>query len=188
MLKSSKVRAAGALTAVAVAGAATVAVPASDAQKYNTPPSPIKITMTQKGKKFSFKGPSKVEAGAKITFVNKTNPRKGGPHTATVIKNASLAPKGKAEFKACENLRGFCGKIAKAHKVKFSENVRHGRQARRRRRQEGLGQGASARRATPGTTETKGEKHSRKLALKSGSITFFCVVHPKMVKTLKVVK
>lgn len=186
MFKSSKLRVAGAVTAVAVAGTAAVVAPTSQAQ-YNNPPSPVTIKMKAKGKKFRFVGPSKVEKGAKITFVNKDDARKTGPHTATVI-DRDLVPKGKAELKACENLEGVCGDIAKAHKVEFAKggpptigkpDVDVGKKGWDK---------AFGKKGDTWYTETKNAKETRKLVAKGSSITFFCVVHPTMVKTLKIKK
>jgi hypothetical protein len=183
-MKSSKLRAAGVATLVAVAGAA--AVPTSEAQ-YNNPPSPITIKMDAKGKKFRFVGPSKVEKGAKITFVNKDNPRKLGPHTASVV-DPDLVPRGKAEIKECENLGGVCGAIARAHKVKFPEDgpptigkpdVDAGKKGWDK---------AFGKKGDTWYTETKGEKETRKLRARGSTITFFCAVHPTMSKTLKIVE
>ncbi len=187
MSKRSKFRAAGAATLVAVAGAAAVAVPSSEAQ-YNNPPSPVTITMKAKGKKFRFNGPSKVQAGAKLTFVMKDNPRKTGPHTASLVDPAGVPAK--SDRKACENLEfPLCAAIAKAHKVEFAEggpptigapDVDKGKTGWDK---------AFGKKGDTWYTETKGAKETRKVLAKAGSkITFFCVVHPTMVKTLKVTK
>lgn len=184
MLKSSKLRAAGAATVVAVAGVA--AVPTSQAQ-YDNPPSPITIKMDAKGKKFRFVGPSKVEKGAKITFVNKDDARKTGPHTVSVV-DPDLIPRSKSELKACENLGGVCGAIAKAHEVKFSDDgppiigkpdVDAGRKGWDK---------AFGKKGDTWYSQTKNEKETRKLTARGSSITFFCAVHGTMSKTLEIVR
>ena len=188
MSKRLKLRAAGAATLVAVVGAGAVAAPSSEAQ-YKNPPSPVKITMKAKGKKFRYNGPSKVQAGAKLTFVMKDNPRKTGPHTASLVDRAGVPSR--SDRKACENLEfPLCAAIAKAHKVKFPEgapptigapDVDTGKT--------GWDKAFGKNWARPGPPRPRATRRPARSAPRSESkITFFCVVHPTMVKTLKVVK
>ncbi|MEA2246477.1 MAG: hypothetical protein QOH46_1006, partial [Solirubrobacteraceae bacterium] len=72
-----------------VTGATTVGLvagsgPASAQYNVGTGPKTIKIVM--KGKNPTFKGPKRISRGEKLTIVNKTKPKKIGPHTFTLIK------------------------------------------------------------------------------------------------------
>lgn len=183
----TKARVAGAVTAVAVAGAGALSAAPTSAQKYSGGPKPITIKAVLKGKTPKYKGPSKVQRGAKLTVLNDSDPRKIGPHTWSLVKKSQL-PKSKKEQKDCgRNLSGVCGRIAKAHKVDLETfevrrpNVDVGKKKAWDR--------SFGRKGDSFYSETEGETHTRKVKAKVGSkLTFFCAVHPEMSKTLKVVR
>ena len=185
-MKIIKARFAGA-TALAVAvGIAGTAVPTADAQRYNVP-KPVTIKAVAKGKKLKFTGPSKVQRNAKLTIVNTTKTKKYGPHTFTLAKPSAI-PSSKAEWKECEDLAfPLCANVAKAHKVDVEGNFDI------RKPDVDVGKkGWDKSFGKKGDTYfsfDKGDDETRKVTAKVGTkLTFVCIVHPKMDKTLKVVK
>ena len=185
-MKSTKARVAGVITLAAVASAGTFAAAPTSAQNYNVP-KPITIRAVLKGKQPVYTGPSKVQRGAKLTVLNETKPKKIGPHTFSLVKPA-LIPDTRAEAKACgEKLEGVCGTIAfKGHKVNL-EDGSVGRQSwdvGKKGWDKHFGK-----KGDTWVTETEDEKHTRRVTAKVGTkLTFFCAVHPNMVKKVKVVK
>ena len=177
-------------TRVAVVGATVavatgmVAAGSSPAQDYNVPKNK-KIKIVLKGKDPKFKGPKTIQRGAKLTIINKTSPRKIGPHTFTFIA-ADQRPQTRKEMKACgEDLAGICGEIAKAHKVVFPDTpdgpvlvkkhlVKAGKKGWDKMFDKGV-------KGDSWYTETKGEKLGQKVTAPVGTkLTYMCVVHPFM--------
>lgn len=182
-MTSSRARFAGATVSAALCGTAALLAPASDAKGGGG--DAVVIKMVQDGKTFAFKGPSKIAKGAELTFVNQTDVRKGGPHTASVV-DPSLLPKNGAEQKACgKNLTGLCGLIAfDGHDIdtKTFEVARPDVDVGKTGWDQEFGK-----KGDTWYSETIDETETRKVTAKAGTtLTFFCAVHPEMVKKLRV--
>ncbi|MEJ7892698.1 MAG: hypothetical protein WKF94_08655 [Solirubrobacteraceae bacterium] len=182
---SSRARVAGLTTIIALGGALALLAPASEAQR--TGPSGVVIKMVQDGRSFKYAGPSTIAKGDELTFKNKTDVRKGGPHTASLVE-PGLVPRGRAEQKACgRDFEGVCGPIAfTAHRLKIE-----GERFTVRRPDFDTGKRgwdtAFGRKGDTWFSETLGETETRKVTARAGStLTFFCAVHPEMVKKIKV--
>jgi hypothetical protein len=183
-VKITKTRLAGAAVLTAIAGGTVFGAPTSSAEKYDTPkPVVIKAVFNGKGAP-KYTGPSKVAAGAKLTVLNDSNPKKIGPHTWAVVEKSAI-PKTKADLKDCgKNLGGLCGVIAKALKVNLKTfavgkpSVDVGKKGWDK---------AFGKKGDVFYSETEGESQTRVVKAKAGTtLTFFCAVHPEMQKTLKV--
>ena len=130
-----------------------------------------------------------MQRGAKLTFLNTSDPRKIGPHTLTLV-DKKLVPvvKSRKDADKCFE-EGLCGAIAVAHKFDFkTEDVNKpsvdvGRKKAWDASFESLeGKGDSF------YTEEEGGSQTRKVVAPAGTrLTLFCAVHPEMVKTIKVV-
>ncbi len=150
-----------------------------------------KIKMVEKKKDLFFKGPKTVEQGQELQIVNKTNPKKVGPHTFSLVQK-KLRPKvRKNEHKTgkhCFEPGGICLAIAIAHKFDPSTNqinkpvVETGKKGWDHQFTKN-GKGDSW------YTETKDERNTRKVSAKAGTTLFYmCAVHPWMQGKVKVVK
>ena len=94
----------GVLTAAA-GGSAATASPAAKAQGAAV------ITAQKEGKDIFFKGPKTVEQGQVLKFKNKTDPRKIGGHTFSLVTRKSL-PQTNQEIKACfKEFAAICGAV-----------------------------------------------------------------------------
>ena len=186
---SSRARVAGVTTIIALGGAlallapASGAPPASGAQKTK----PVVSKMVQNEKSFKYAGPNTIAKGDELTFLNKTAVRKGGPHTASLVDPA-LVPRGRAELKACNrDFEGVCGAIAfDGHRLKIE-----GKRFTIRRPDFDTGRKgwdtAFGKKGDTWFSETLDETETRKVTARAGStLTFFCAVHPEMVKKIKV--
>ena len=70
------------------------------------------IKMERDGKELFFEAPATVAAGTDLKIKNKTNPRKVGPHTFSLVHEKDIPTKPK-KIKACsKKLKGICGAIA----------------------------------------------------------------------------
>ncbi len=144
------------------------------------------VKMDVKGKDLGFTGPKTVEAGQKLKIVNKTSPKKVGPHTFSLVKKKDL-PTTNKQMKDCEKLkRGVCTNIAKAHKLDpatFTIN-KPDVDAGKKGWDKSFGKHGDS-----WYTQKKGEKTTRKVSAKPGKILYyFCAVHPFMVGKVKVVR
>ncbi len=172
-----------AITAIAVlvAGGVSAAAPVSHAGKAGD----AKIRMFVKGKNLGFKGTRKVSAGAELSIVNRTDPQLVGPHTFTLIRKRKLPSTGK-QMKRCEQGKGVCAAIARAHRYDPQTNIVH-------RPDVDVGKAgwdrSFGKRGDSWYTETDGERTSRVVSAKPGTtLYYFCVVHPFMQGKIKVVK
>ncbi len=171
------------ITGAGAVGFATGSGPAS-AQDYDVGTGPQKITMQLKGKRPVFKGPKRVSEGARLTIVNKTAPRKIGPHTFSLVKKGEL-PKTKKERKSCFE-GNICFTIAMAHRFDpETERIN-------RPKVEVGGKGwnkSFGKKGDSWYTETKGEKTGRRVTAAAGKTLYYlCAVHPGMQGKIRVVK
>jgi hypothetical protein len=176
----------------ALVTAAAVAVPvvgggsSAVAGPYDVGTGPITIQMRNVGKKkVFFKGPKTISRGAKLTVENASNPQKIGPHTFTLVK-AGLRPKTLKDQKACGKLElPVCARAAKAHKFEPPETInKPDVEAGRKGWDKSFGK-----KGDTWFTPQKGATETRKVTAPVGTtLTYFCLVHPNMHGTLKVIK
>lgn len=155
----------------AVGGASATAAPKAGATV---------ITMEQEGRELFFEGPATVAAGSALKIKNKTNPRKIGPHTFSLVKEKDI-PVTEDQIKACgRKLKKICGAIVKWHKVdlqtgEVGENpVEAGK--------EGWDQlGSLNRKGDSWVAERRKQSFTRDVTAPEGkTLTYFCAVHPEM--------
>ncbi len=181
-------RAAAAIAVTGLASAGAIGGPATAAAGDAAPgPAGATIDMVQRGHGFSslgFSGPRKINSGATLTIVNATDPAKVGPHTLTLVKRGKL-PRTKKQMKRCEQTKGVCKAIARAHAFVPPDTINRpdvdvGRPGWDR---------SFGRRGDSWFTAAKGEQTSRVVAAKPGTtLYYFCVVHPFMTGKIKVVR
>jgi len=183
-MNARHLRRAGAIGAVVALGAAGLASTGATADsKVPAVKKAATITMVADGHNLGYEGDRSVDAGAKLTIVDATNPKKVGPHTFTLIKKGAM-PESKAEMKECEELGGVCGKIAEAHEVNM-ETFEIGAPI--------VDAGEKGWDTSFGKTgdtfydEKKGSTNSRKVTAEAGTtLHYFCVIHPFMQGKIKV--
>jgi hypothetical protein len=168
----------GALSAVATAGGAS-AQPAAK-------PKPAVIDMVQEGKDLFFEGPKRVEKGQKLEILNSTDPRKGGPHTFSLVEKSAL-PTTNTEIKNCgKKLEAICGAIAEWHDFD-PESGEIGKQTVRAGGKGWDTLGSEEVKGDSWYSETEGETFSQKVTADAGTkLYFICAVHPFMQGKLKV--
>lgn len=179
-------RAAGAFAAVAAIGAVALSssvVATADSGEPTRAKAAV-VKMKQKGKELKFKGPETVAKGAELEVVNKTNPRKVGPHTLSLVKGKKM-PTTREELKRCGELKGVCGRIFKAHEVD-PQTFEVGRvlvTAGKPGWDKGFGK-----RGDSWFTEEEGELFGQKVSAKRGkTLHMLCIVHPEMQAQIEVV-
>lgn len=150
----------------------------------------VTIKAVLDGKVPEFKGPSKVQRGAALTFLNDSDPRKIGPHTLTLVAK-KLVPvvKSRKDAEKCFE-EGLCGAIAMAHKYDpKTEKVNKPSVDVGRRNAWDTSFESFDDKGDSFYTEEEGGEQTRKVLARAGTrLTLFCAVHPEMVKTIKVVK
>lgn len=183
-------RAAAAALAVAIVGAGGLVAMSASASPAKSSPGTAKIKMKVEGKgknaDMFFKGPKKVEKGAKLKVINKTSPSKVGPHTFTLVKQNRL-PGTQKEVKDCEKLKlAVCVNVFKAHEVDpntFEVNkpkVEVGRKGWDK---------SFGRTGDSWVSESAGSHNTRRVSANDGkTLYYFCLVHPFMQGKIKVVK
>jgi plastocyanin len=147
------------------------------------------IDAVAQGKNLLFEGDSTVEAGQKLTIVNKTNPKKVGPHTFTLVQKADR-PSGKNQIKKCENIKlKICKRVFRAHKVGPPPDFPIGKPTVDNGKKGWDLAFNNKRNGDSWVTVAKNEKQSRKVTAKAGrTLYYFCLVHPFMQGKIKVVK
>ena len=117
-----------AVLAVLVSVGMLVAGSAGASAKHRGLDTTIKIKQKPSGKPyFDVPGDGTVVPGANLTIVNKTNPRKIGPHTFSLV-TSDVRPHGPQEKKDCGKLKeGTICNVAAFdwHQVTFSQNSFH---------------------------------------------------------------
>jgi plastocyanin len=177
-------RGSAALAALTTATVIAVGGPASASSP--TKAGATVITMEQDGKELYFEGPATVEAGATLKIKNKTNPRKIGPHTFSLVREADL-PVTEEEIKECaKKFVKICGAIIEWHKVdlqtgEIGENpVEVGKEGWDTK-------GSLKRKGDSWVSEGKGESFAREVTAPEGkTLQYFCAVHPEMQGEIKV--
>ncbi len=138
----------------------------------------VKVKAVVAGNRLDFKGPKSVERGAKLTFVNKTDPEEIGPHTFSLVKR-NLIPKGAREQGECyDGPRALCNRILRRHDIDFeTETIGKPKvDVRKRGWDKSFG-----RRGDSFFTEKRGQKHTRKVKADKGeTLYYFCAIHPNM--------
>jgi plastocyanin len=172
--------AAGGFASVGVAGGVATAAAGDPAAGASAN---ARVHMFQQGKNLGFKGATKVSSGSTLTIVNKTDPQKIGPHTFTLIRKQKL-PSTKRQMKRCEQTRGVCGDVAKAHEFVPPATINEpdvdvGKPGWDR---------SFGKRGDSWYTEQQGERTSRVISARPGTtLYYFCAVHPFMTGKIKVV-
>jgi hypothetical protein len=172
------------LTVAALAGVAALIAHPSNADSAAKRGITIKAVLD--GKETLFKGPSRIERGAELTFVNDSVPKKIGPHTITLLE-AELVPevKTRKDAEACFT-EGICGVIARAHR--FDPRTEKVNKPSVDVGRKGAWDEAFGKKGDSFYTEEEGGTQTRKVVAPVGTrLTFFCAVHPEMVKHVKVV-
>lgn len=182
MQKHKTLRVAGAVAALAAAGAMVAGGTAATADVAKGPSNSIKIKSNTKPR---FDGPETILAGSELQILNKTDPQEIGPHIFSLIEKPAL-PKGKEELKRCAKIKGVCKDIAVAHEVNF-DTFEVG-QPIVERGETGWDQSfdGETQEGDSWYTETEGEAHSRQVTAGAGNLWFLCVVHPDMQGKIKV--
>ena len=144
------------------------------------------ITMEQEGKELFFEGPATVEAGTELKIKNKTNPRKVGPHTFSLVKEKDL-PVTEDEIKDCaKRFKKICGAIIRWHKV----NLQTGEVGRNPVEADKGGWdqlGSLNRKGDSWVAEQRKESFKQEVDAPEGkTLTFICAVHPEMQGELRV--
>lgn len=132
-----------------------------------------------------FVGPKTVTQGDTLKVVNKSNPKKVGPHTFSLVTKGVI-PATKNARKNCFTPKHICLSIAKWHGLnpkteEISVNpVEVG--------PEGWGTaGDNAKKGDSWFTEKQGESFEQQVTAAPGDLYFLCAVHPFMKGKVKVV-
>jgi plastocyanin len=144
------------------------------------------ITAEKEGKKLFFDGPETVEQGQVLKFKSKTDLRKVGPHTLSLVTRQSL-PGSRTEIKECgKELAAICGAIVKWHEIDLEtfevpvKTVEAGKPGWDT-------QGTEKRKGDSSYLEREGSSFKQKVTAKEGTtLNYICVVHPNMQGKIKV--
>ena len=147
---------------------------------------PTKIKMKVDGREPIFSGPATIEQGTDLQVVNRSDPKKVGPHTFSIVKRKFL-PTTKKEGKQCFS-KGICGPIAVAHE--FDPGT--GKVGKRTVEIGKSGWDKAFSLDHPGDswyTGKENQQQTRTVSAKPGTKLFFiCAVHPFMQGKITVVK
>jgi hypothetical protein len=145
-----------------------------------------KIKMKGKTEKaLKFAGATEVERGQKLKIVNKTSPKKVGPHTFTLLES-NLVPKNEKQGEKCFGPGGICQEIFAAHEIdEESETIgKPDIDVAKKGWDFMFDEGVTG---DSWFTFEEDEKTSRRVKADSNSkLSYFCVIHPWMVGELKV--
>ena len=172
----------GAVVAVAAGGPAAFA----GGEAGSAQDGPVTINMKLSGKSLKFTGPDQVTAGQKLRIVNKTKPRKVGPHTFTLTAE-SLIPKTPKQRKSCFSPGKICMDVALAHK--FNPKTEKVNQPVVKAGAPGWDtEFTKNSKGDSWYTEKLGAKFSRVVSAEAGTtLQYLCVVHPEMKGEIEVV-
>ena len=138
---------------------------------------------TERGLRFA--GATEIERGQKLKIINKTNPKKVGPHTFTLLE-PKLVPKNEKQGEECYGPGGICQEIFEAHEID-EESEKVGRpdiDVAKKGWDFMFDKGETG---DSWFTFEEGEKETRRVKASSNSkLSYFCVIHPWMVGDLKV--
>lgn len=143
----------------------------------------IKMVLGKKG--LSFSGPSTITQGDELKIVDKTNPKKVGPHTFSLVES-SVLPKTKQQQKVCFTKNHICKEIALWHGAKGNGPPKINPV-----------EAGPAGWSTMGNLTEKGDSwftgnkpgasYEQQLTAEAGTtIHFICAVHPEMQGSFKV--
>jgi hypothetical protein len=110
--RSAVVSVTAAIVAIGVAGPVW-----ADAGDSATGSTANTVLIKQEGKTLKFVAPKTIIAGEDLTITNKTNAKKVGPHTFSLVTESEL-PQTKKERKLCFTPKHICKAIAAWHGVK----------------------------------------------------------------------
>jgi hypothetical protein len=181
--RRSTVRAA--VLALAVAALAVAAFGPSLATGKGTGPGPTPNTVYIEGSRtepLKFVAPETITNGEKLTIINKTNPKKVGPHTFSLVV-PSLRPDTAKERKTCFP-KGMCGTIGKWHGVTGPHSPVTKNPAKAGK----PGWSTEGTKSKPGDSWFSGEKPGGEITQKvnvdtsdgATTIHFMCAIHPWM--------
>ena len=174
--------AAGALAIAAVGGPAALAD--GGAGTAQEEPATINMKLTRNGPAFG--GAKQVTAGEQLRIVNRTKPRKIGPHTFSLTK-ASVIPNTRRESKNCFSPGHICMDIAVAHK--FNPRTEKINQPIVKAGAPGWDREfTNSRKGDSWYTQTLGADFSQKVSAEAGTVLYyFCAIHPEMQGSIEVV-
>jgi hypothetical protein len=173
-----------ATSAVAVLGLAVFASSSAPA-KGPLEPAKIKMVFDPQAGPPAFTGDTSVLPGQDLKIINKTKPRKIGPHTFSLVEEASL-PTTRKQMKECERIElPVCANVFRTHDVSKRFVVR------KPDVDKGLdGWDKSFNDDVKGDTwytEKQAETETRAVSAAPGStLYYFCLVHPVMQGSLGV--
>jgi len=133
-----------------------------------------------------FVGPKTVTVGDELKIVNSTDPKKGGPHTFSLVTKGSL-PKTPKARKSCFAPKHICLAIAIWHgfNPKTEEITKNPAKAGPAGWSTA---GSTSKKGDSWFTEKKGEKFSQEVTAEAGSTLYYlCAVHPWMQGKVNVV-
>jgi hypothetical protein len=138
---------------------------------------------TEQGLRFA--GATEIDRGQKLKIVNKTSPKKVGPHTFTLVES-KLIPKNEQQGEKCFGPGGICQEIFEAHEIdEESEQVgRPDIDVAKKGWDFLFDEGETG---DSWFTFEEDEQTSRRVKADSNSkLSYFCVIHPWMTGDLKV--
>ncbi|HYH53089.1 MAG TPA: hypothetical protein VD761_03080 [Solirubrobacterales bacterium] len=173
--------------AVSVAALAVVAGGSSFATAKTTILTPA-VTMELSKGKLIFSGPETVIAGEKLEIVNDTNPKQVGPHTFTLVTEASL-PKTRKAMASCFMPKKICLEIAKWHGFNPKDEEIKKNVVRVGPAGWSTMGDAAGKKGDSWFTEKKGATFSQAVTAKAGTtLSYICAVHPEMQGEVEVVE
>lgn len=160
--------------------------PAASAEGDAEAAAPPTVTMHFERGSFFFEGPRQVRAGQRLRIRNDSSPRRGGPHTFTLVKRR-LQPKTRRAQRNCFNPGRICRRGARAHEADLDT----GAVSRPLVRAGGPGWNRAftlRREGDSWYTETEGETFSQLVSARAGRTLFYlCIIHPEMQGKIRVV-
>jgi hypothetical protein len=176
------------MLALGVAGAAAVAFAGSAVADQERAAAGGGATLKMKldGQDLDFFGPKSVEAGEKLTIVNKTDVMDVGPHTFTLIRPGLMDKK--RERKACERFESrVCQLILEAHEVGPPPDFPVGKPDVEVGKNGWDREFTNRKVGDSWFTEARGDSEVRRVRAEAGdTLGYFCIVHPFMRGKLEV--
>lgn len=133
-----------------------------------------------------FDGPSTIGVGQNLRIVNETNPEDIGPHFFTIANKGDI-PSTRKEFRQCYKLKKkMCERLIDEHKVNL-ENFKVKKQLVKNGDPGWDKQFADQSNGDSWYTEQENEEVTQVVSAKAGKrLTYFCVIHPGMKDSIKV--
>lgn len=173
---------AGALGTVALAGMLAVGVGGSQGAPAERADGPATVKAAIDGRDLVFKGADEVEAGARLAFVNRTNPDDVGPHTFSLVRKSEIPETGK-QRRRCFAGDNVCARIAQAHRFEPPATINRPDVDRG---EEGWDK-RFGRSGDSYYSDRRGDSTARKVKVEAGgNLWFLCAVHPEMVQRVQV--